>query len=471
MRLVSIASALMIAVLPAAAQPYQTQVTVLDQGTPVAGANVVAIEANTGTRVDSTLTDAQGVALFSLSPVRVSREDAGTLPRGVGLSLFPNPTAAGQANAAIEVPTAGPVRLVTYDLLGREVARLSTYLAAGAHTVRVPGTEVLATGTYFVSMQVAEGVSTRSFVIMDTAPGASGVSPRYTAPGQPLALASEEVLYRFEISAEGYGTQRTPSRDISDPTQATFEALLTEAYTNSLGMAFSRIPAGTFQMGDIQDTGQADEIPVHQVTISQDFFLGSYEVTRAQWIAVIGSTTRLDSGCGDDCPAEGVSWDSVQVFIEALNGLDPDNTYRLPTEAEWEYAARAGTDTRYSWGNEDPVCVAGAANGARVEDEVNCDFRGPVPVGTYSPNAWGLYDMHGNVWEWASDWYDGLFYRESPGTDPLGPESGSRRVIRGGSWADTAFLSRSPLRSAARLSLIPRGARQNHGFRLVRMAR
>ena len=189
-----------------------------------------------------------------------------------------------------------------------------------------------------------------------------------------------------------------------------------------------RIEPGTFQMGSSQ--GDSDERPVHKVTIRQGFYLGKYEVTQAQWEAVMGSNPSRFSGCGD-CPVEGVSWDDAQAFIRKLNATEGEDRYRLPSEAEWEYAARAGTTTRYSWGDE------------IGHNRANCDGCGSqwdgektASVGSFPANAWGLHDMHGNVWEWVQDCWNGS-YQGAP-ADGSAWERGdcSRRVFRGGSWVE-----------------------------------
>jgi formylglycine-generating enzyme required for sulfatase activity/uncharacterized caspase-like protein len=193
---------------------------------------------------------------------------------------------------------------------------------------------------------------------------------------------------------------------------------------NSIGMEFVPIPAGTFQMGSNDWDARDDEKPVHRVHITQPFYLGKYEVTQGQWLVVMG--TNLSKFAGDpNLPVESVSWDDVQEFIRRLNNQAGGTTYRLPTEAEWEYAARAGTTTRWSFGDD--------ANqlGRYAWYEGNAGRR-THPVVQLQPNAWGLYDMYGNVWEWVQDWYGK--YASDAAVDPAGPSTGSSRVIRGGCW-------------------------------------
>jgi formylglycine-generating enzyme required for sulfatase activity len=171
----------------------------------------------------------------------------------------------------------------------------------------------------------------------------------------------------------------------------------------------------------------------HKVTISKPFYLQTTPVTQGQWKRVMGKNPSMFTKCGEDCPVESVSWEDAQEFLKRLNQMESSNNYRLPTEAEWEYACRAGTTTRYYWGDEEPVCEPGPKNGARVDDNSKCDDKGPAPVKTYAPNHWGLYDMHGNIWELCQDWF-GKFATGHV-TDPKGPTSGKGRVIRGGSYA------------------------------------
>jgi formylglycine-generating enzyme required for sulfatase activity len=234
-------------------------------------------------------------------------------------------------------------------------------------------------------------------------------------------------------------------------------ASLAEEKTNSLGMEFVLIPAGSFTMGADENSEAANdwETPAHLVTISRPFYLAKYEATQAQWEAVMGDNPSKFKG--PDNPVEQVSWEDVQEFIRKLNQKEGTDKYRLPTEAEWEYAARAGTTGAYSFGDEAEALEAYAWYG---EDAYSGSAH---PVGQKEPNGWGLYDMHGNVWEWVQDWYDENYYAGSPATDPQGPPSGSSRVDRGGGWSNTA----GSCRSAIRLGLTPIVRFGNLGFRLA----
>lgn len=211
------------------------------------------------------------------------------------------------------------------------------------------------------------------------------------------------------------------------------------------------VKGGTFQMGDAN--GGSDEKPVHSVSLN-NFYLGKTEVTQAQWQAVMGSNPSSFNNC-DQCPVESVSWDDAQEFIKKLNAKT-GKTYRLPTEAEWEYAARGGKSATYTYA------------GSNTVDEVawyssNSGYK-THPVGEKKANELGLYDMSGNVWEWCQDWYADDYYAKSPSSNPPGPTTGSLRVIRGGSWnVNPAYL-----RVAFRGYGTPDRRDDGIGFRLAR---
>lgn len=251
--------------------------------------------------------------------------------------------------------------------------------------------------------------------------------------------------------------------------------------TNSLGMRLVRIPAGEFLMGSAPDDPGAreDEQPLHRVRITRPFYLGTHEVTQAEFVAVLqtnpssftrqillrGAPPELDES---RFPVDGVSWFQAVEFCRQLSERREEQqagrVYRLPTEAEWEYACRAGTTTAFHYGNDLSASEANfngenpfgaAAPGAFLQ-------RTTI-VGAYAPNAFGLYDMHGNLNEWCLDWFDRDYYRVSPVDDPRGPERGSRRVIRGGDWYSDA----RDCRSAFRYADVPSGRFYALGMRIV----
>ncbi|WP_019140158.1 formylglycine-generating enzyme family protein [Noviherbaspirillum massiliense] len=299
---------------------------------------------------------------------------------------------------------------------------------------------------------------------------------------------------------------------------------------NMLGMKFMRIPAGEFMMGNDESPEAlakaypqyerrrflelGDEAPVHRVRITRPFYLGQHEVTVGQFRRFLeASGYRPESEAdgtggygynpdydpktskrgdafegrdrkyswrnpgfpqGDEHPVVNVTWNDAVAMATWLSAKE-GKTYRLPTEAEWEYAARAGTRTRYSSG-DDPQSLLQVANVFDADSQKNWPqwrafaldghdgYPFTAPVGSFAPNAFGLYDMHGNVWEWCADWHDDSYYARSPVDDPQGPANGSVRVRRGGSWHTWAFYARSSYRNwnapDTRYTLV--------GFRLVR---
>ena len=231
-------------------------------------------------------------------------------------------------------------------------------------------------------------------------------------------------------------------------TEAARRAANSTAPIGPAGMEFVWVPPGEFDMGSNSSDAVGFEQPVTRVRISQGFWLGKYEVTQAEWGAVMGESPS--SGCGR-CPVESVTWDGVEGFLREVNSRGGGERYRLPTEAEWEYAARAGTiEDRYG----DLNAIAWWGRNSR---------GGTHAVGDRAPNRWGLHDMLGNVWEWTGDWYGSL-----PGgevTDPRGPATGSDRVYRGCSWLNGPRHCRTPFRN-----VYDADNRNDYlGFRLVRV--
>jgi len=246
-------------------------------------------------------------------------------------------------------------------------------------------------------------------------------------------------------------------------------------FVNWLGMRFTYIPPGTFLMGSpASEAGRSSDEPSHQVRLTKGFYLQTTEVTQGQWKAVMwGANPSVFNTCGDDCPVEKVSWDDIRIFLFWLNyrsaGEGEGKLYRLPTEAEWEYAARAGSTTAFANGD---ISVE-TFNCTPVDPNLDlmgwyCGNAGGSthPVAWKQPNAWGLYDMHGNVSEWVQDWYDvdyGLV-PVRPVTDPTGPSAGEYRVYRGGGSGNYA----QGCRSAARNGFNPFSSSHYVGFRLLR---
>ena len=211
-------------------------------------------------------------------------------------------------------------------------------------------------------------------------------------------------------------------------------------------------------MGCSSNDGECDdnEEPSHQVRITKAFEIGKYELTQAQWQAVM--ETNPSKFKGSNLPVDNVSWQDAQQFLEKMNDRNDGYRYRLPTEAEWEYAARARTTGAYA-GSLDAMGWYDRNSGSQTH-----------PVGQKQPNAWGLYDVHGNVWEWVEDWYGARYYRSSPASDPTGPPAGLFRVLRGGSWSDDAVYSRITFRSVAAPGYAQGTSDVDIGFRYVRQA-
>ena len=274
-----------------------------------------------------------------------------------------------------------------------------------------------------------------------------------------------------------YVESSMPPIDVEDTERAVkAEVSFPELYTNGIGMNFVLIPAGSFMMGSHispEEVGlkyggkihwHEGEYPQHEVRISQPFYLQSTAVTQGQWKKVMVDNRSEFKECGDDCPVEKVWWYEAQDFIKKLNEMEGTNKYRLPSEAEWEYACRAGTTTNFSFGDDASKLAEYAWYSDNSEERTH-------PVGTKKPNTWGLCDMHGNVWEWLEDDWHGT-YQKTPYRAPLPLDGsawveksrGADRVIRGGGWGDGAGLCRS----AIRFGLKPDYRNVDVGFRLAR---
>ena len=224
---------------------------------------------------------------------------------------------------------------------------------------------------------------------------------------------------------------------------------------NSLGMQLALLPAGTFLMGaPAEESGHfPNETPQHEVTLSRPFYLGLYPVTQQDYLTVMDANPShftAHYGGAPNHPVEEVTWEDAVAFCKQLSALPGERAagrvYRLPTEAEWEYACRAGTTTAFSFG---PTASSTQANfsGHHPYDDADGPYlQRTSAVGSYLPNAFGLYDMHGNVWEWCADWYQPDYYAHSPAVDPPGPEAGESHPLRGGSW----FIVGRGCRSAER---------------------
>ena len=302
-------------------------------------------------------------------------------------------------------------------------------------------------------------------------------TPTYTPT--PSEVLTGTPIPTEEPTEEAAATPTVTPTEMSSATPSPVTVSLANLPSDATALTMVYISAGTFVMGstDAEQDRNSDEGPQHQVTITQPFYLGQYEVTQAQWKAVIeeayasfpsDATVQALNGIKEPSfdknagaiypnrPVNRVTWNNCQNFIYVLNMLGK-GTYRLPAEAEWEYACRAGTSTRFYWGNDSSYSqigqyawYTGNSNGQSHE------------AGTTLPNAWGLFDMSGNGWEWCQDWYGD--YSSNSQVDPVGAGLGSYRAYRGGSWYYYAWYCRSALRSGT----IPDGWGNDIGFRLVR---
>jgi len=283
---------------------------------------------------------------------------------------------------------------------------------------------------------------------------------------------------RGTVGANRYGldpTQDAKTSDVSPPVDKSLPVAnpVGDPIENSIGMVLVPIPAGEFMMGsrlsatavakryDVPPSISDNEHPLHHVKLTRSFHLGRTAVTQRQWKAMMSTapwTGKQSVKESDDYPATYVSWDDAVEFCRKLSeqeGVD----YRLPTEADWEYACRAGTKTEYSFGDDQSLLDEYAWYDKNV---VDADQNFAAMVGEKKPNPWGLYDMHGNVWEWCQDWIDE--YPRDDVTDPAGPDSGVNRVSRGGCWDFDAWRCRS----ANRCSVTPSLRYGNLGFRVLR---
>jgi formylglycine-generating enzyme required for sulfatase activity len=231
-------------------------------------------------------------------------------------------------------------------------------------------------------------------------------------------------------------------------------------FTNSLGMKFVWIPPGTFMMGSPkEEKGREDSETQHKVTLTKGFYMGVFTVTQEQWAEVMDSLPSEFKG-EKNLPVENVSWDDCQKFIKELRQRDK-KPYRLPTEAEWEYACRAGTRTPFYFGETiftDQVNYDGSFTNGNGKNGVS--RQKTTPVGRFPANAWGLHDMHGNVYQWCQDWY--AQYPQKDLVDPQGPDTGEHRVLRGGSWVNFPATCRSARRGCRE----PEHKWSNFGFRI-----
>jgi formylglycine-generating enzyme required for sulfatase activity/pimeloyl-ACP methyl ester carboxylesterase len=269
-----------------------------------------------------------------------------------------------------------------------------------------------------------------------------------------VTVAASQTSAQFTVTARTVTSPRTAlitARLGGDAKTATLT--VTAPLLGPFNMQFVTIPAGEFMMGCSPGDSECapSESPRHPVQITKSFEMGQYEVTQEQWQAVQGSPPSFFKG--GTLPIEQILWNPVQQFLTRLNGRNDGYRYRLPTEAEWEYAARAGSTDKYAGGVLNEIAWYSGNSSSKTH-----------PVGEKKPNAWGLHDMLGNVEEWCQDWYGSDYYSQSPVTDPPGASSGDYKVLRGGSWAHNSMY----VRVSSRVGGHPMGRSSRYGFRCVR---
>lgn len=271
--------------------------------------------------------------------------------------------------------------------------------------------------------------------------------------GVPLLLTMACVRQPGTVltTAEAQAVQAETAQRLASPV----------AVTNSVGMKFMLIPAGNFLMGSPKsELGRRDAERPHEVILTKSFYLGATEVTQDQWIQVMADNPSFFEG--NDLPVETVTWEEAMEFCGRLSAAE-NRVYRLPTEAEWEYACRAGTATPFHTGATINTDQANFDGRKTYGKGATGEFRETTTaVDTFPPNAWGLRDMHGNVWEWCADWH--APYPSQRVRDPQGPQTGTTRIVRGGCWINDPAICRS----ANRGDTLPGSWNFNFGFRVVR---
>jgi formylglycine-generating enzyme required for sulfatase activity len=321
----------------------------------------------------------------------------------------------------------------------------------------------------------ASALAERLAALLEEAGGSSAPATRPPRPGnsavQALLGDVQEVVPAAAAPSRGR-SRRADVWQIFDELEKP-KAELATTLSNAIGLKLVLIPAGAFQMGASPDEAgrRENEEPRREVTLTHRFYLGVYPVTQEQYQRVVGKNpSRFGGGAGGgpEFPVDSVSWEEAAAFCRRLSELPAEKqagrVYRLPTEAEWEYACRAGTTTTF--------CYGPALNAAQANFDGRFPYAGGEPgrsvgkttrVGTYPANNFGLYDMHGDVWEWCADWLDALYYARGPRRDPPGPDAGSFRVLRGGSWRNHAVTCRAAYRNG----LGPQARDSAVGFRVA----
>jgi len=359
-------------------------------------------------------------------------------------------TAAGATAEATAPLRARAMMFEAVDMVSRDQVTDAATRAIEASLIDLSETKIVLAAAANVPLKQAVARQFRARVDAALADRDWDQALKISAAAGAIDVESRRWLEAAIVSYPG-GLSAVPAEVLTRLPPAVFASL--PPLRNSIGIELKLLPAGTFTMGE--GGGGSDETP-HQVTLTKPFYIGVTEVTNAQWQAVMGSVPSKWKEV--DRPVEQVSWEEANEFCRKLSALAEERQagreYRLPTEAEWEYACRAGTKTKYCFGDEE----SGLGDFGWFAGNAG---RETHPVGRKKPNAWGLFDMHGNVWEWCSDSY--ADYPRGVASDPQGPSGGSDRVYRGGSWISTAKYCRS----AFRLRHVASGRGYILGFRLA----
>ena len=441
------------------------------------GTSVITVTA-TGSGTGFTTTSKSATATITVAPAPDALRgltlspSTGTVTAGQTIALSPVPdVAAANVNVTSSYTSASPAvatvsaagvvtgltagsALITVTSTGSGAGFTTNSRSATATITVLPGPNALRGLTLSPATANVILGSTFAFVATpDVAAATVSVTNVYSSSNTLVAtVSSTGVVTGVTLGTSVITLTATGSGFGYTTTSRTVTATITVGLPIFAADQFVPIPAGSFSMGAANSV-EVDERPPHTVTLSA-FAIQKTELTQGQWRAVTGLNPSFNRACGDSCPMESISWDDIQLFLVKLNQLDPGKEYRLPTEAQWEYAARAGTTGEFVSNNviDDVAWWLGNSNSVTH------------PAAQKPANAWGLFDMYGNVWEWVQDWYSASYYASSPATNPVGPTSGSDKVLRGGS----ALAERTFIRSAYRNFRLPTQPASFVGFRLVR---